>query len=420
MNPHLPLQPNSVAMTGGGAPETLVAREFAPPSITALLTHTLTAPLRRFRSAVHRYRCRGVLVLLGVSLTAIPTIAQTPESAVEDWGPVLASEAGLLVIPLHVYKNRKSVGGLGEQAFELVEDGVVQNIAFVDGPGGRGHPAEGRTAPIEIILLVDVQHAVRIDLLDTREIRDRFFDGITETVAISVYGFAEKLQRFLGPTRDVAKVQLALEMAYSSGDGHIPILDAIVATARDAASRTRNASRKLVVFSSGLNREIFGAAAHSALDFEIPIYDFSTVESGTVGDGSRYYYAWFTPFLLGRPGPQVQGPSLDQPGNRNQKPRSEPHTCCPLTMELRRETNRIGPWILTNTHPSDYTSDWKHRQNLGVRAYLRALAKVAQNEYFVGYYPSREGDGAVARQVEVRLKTKRIGQLYGGRRVIVY
>ena len=216
----------------------------------------------------------GVGSLLGLALTAVPGIAQTSDSAFEDWGSVLTAEAGLVVVPLHVYKNRKSVGGLGEPAFELVEDGVVQEIAFVDGPGGRGNPAEGRTVPIEIILLVDVQHAMRIDLADPRIMHHRLFERSNDNVAISVYGFADKLQRFLGPTRDIAKVQLALKMAYSSADGHIPILDAIVATARDAASRTRGTSRKLVVFSGGLNRAIFGEAAHSAVDFEIPIYNF--------------------------------------------------------------------------------------------------------------------------------------------------
>ena len=415
MYPHmLPL--HSDATTISKASDVSAARELARHSITALAAHTLKT-LPRFRSAAHRYRLMGVFSLLGVALTAVSAIAQTPESAVEDWDSVLTTEAGLVVIPLHVYKNGKPVGGLGEQAFELVEDGVVQKIAFVDGPGGRGDPAEGRTAPIEIILLVDVQNAVRIGLLDTRKLRDRFFEGIKETVAISVYGFADKLQRFLGPTRDIAKVQLALEMAYSSGDGHIPILDAIVATARDAASRTRNASRKLVVFSSRLNPRIFGAAAHSALDFEIPIYHFAAVEPGNMVDGSKYFYAWFRPFLLGSPGPRIQGAPQQQPDNRNQKQRSVPFDkWCPLAMEMNREIKGIPPWTSTKGH----LSDWKHLQNPHVRAYLRSLAEVAQNEYFVGYYPSRKGDEAVARQVEVRLKTKRTGQLFGGKRVIVY
>ena len=424
MNPHMPLPPCSVATTMGEATEVPASRKLAPQSITVLAELTLAAPLRPFRSAANLCRIMGVFLLLGVSLKAAPAIAQTPESAVEDWGSVLTTEAGLVVVPLHVYKNRKSVGGLGEPAFELVEDGVVQDIAFVDGPGGRGDPDEARTVPIEIILLVDVQHAMRIDLADPRIIRHRLFEGIKDNVAISVYGFADKLQRFLGPTRDIAKVQLALDVAYRSGDGHIPMLDAIVATARDAASRTRSASRKLVVFSGGLSREIFGEAAHSALDFEIPIYDVVLRHRPPTISRTLTSQWSVTPVLLGRPRLASKGAPQERPDNRNQKKRRVPiHKCCPLGMEVDRVRDEMGALAGSSGGLLELSRDlpaWKRKQSVMVRAYLKGLARFAQNEYFVGYYPSRKGDEPVARQVEVRLESKRTGQLFGGRRVIVY
>lgn len=358
---------------------------------------------------------------LGVSLMAVSGVAQTPESPAEDGGPLLTAESGLVVIPLHVYKNRKSVGGLGEQEFELVEDGEVQDIAFVDGPGGRKDPAKQRIVPIEIILLVDAKNTARIDLLDTRKARGSFFEGVADNVAISVYGFTDKLRRLTGPTRDIAKVQIAFEVAYSSGTGHIPILDAIVTAARDAATRTRNAARKLVVFSGGLNRRIFGAAAHSSLDFEIPVYDVVVSHhEPIIGRGpTPVFSASATPVLLGRPESRAQAGSQERSDSRNQKPRSVPaHQCCPLGMEISRLDKQMGidAWDRTNGR----RADWKHRKSMLVRSYLESLARLAQNEYFVSYYPSRKGDEPVARQVEVRLKNKRNGQLYGGKRVIVY
>lgn len=362
-----------------------------------------------------------VLALLGVSVTAVPGIAQTPESAVEDWGPVLTSESGLAVVPLHVYKNRKSVGGLDEQEFELVEAGAVQDIAFVDGPGGRKDPAKQRIVPIEIILLVDAKNTARIDLLDTRKARGSFFEGVGNNVAISVYGFGDGLKRLAGPTRDIVRIQSAIETAYSSGASHIPILDAIVATARDAATRTRNAARKLVVFSGGLNRRILGAAEHSALDFEVPVYDVVVSHhEPIIGRGpTSVFSAWATPVLLGRPESRAQAGTQERSDSRNQKPRSVPaHQCCPFGMELSRVDKQMGidAWDRTNGR----RADWKHRKSTLVRAYLESLARLTQNEYFVSYYPSRKGDEPVARQVEVRLKNRRIGQVYGGKRVIVY
>lgn len=405
----------------------LVAREFAPRSIIALAAHILMSPLRPFRLTAKLYSVMSVLALVGLSLMAVSGIAQTPESPAEDGGPVLTAESGLVVVPLHVYKNRKSVGGLDEQEFELVEDGAVQDIAFVDGPGGRKDPAKQRIVPIEIILLVDAKNTARIDLLDTRKARGSFFEGVADNVAISVYGFTDKLRRITGPTRDIAKVQIAFEIAYSSGAGHIPILDAIVATARDAATRTRNAARKLVVFSGGLNRRIFGAGAHSALDFETPVYDIVVSHQEPVIShqepviGRRRisgYSAWYIPVLLGRPESRAHAGTRERSDSRNQKPRSVPaHQCCPFGMEISRVHKQMG---LDAPYRANARQDWKHNKSMWVRAYLKSLARLAQNEYFVSYYPSRRGDEPVARQVEIRLKSKRIGQLYGGKRVIVY
>lgn len=399
----------------------LVARELAPRSIIALAAHILMSPLRPFRWTAKLYLVMFVLALLGVSLMAVSGVAQTPESPAEDGGPVLTAESGLVVVPLHVYKNRKSVGGLGEQEFELVEDGAVQDIAFVDGPGGRKDPAKERIVPIEIILLVDAKNTARIDLLDTRKARGSFFEGVADNVAISVYGFTDKLRRFTGPTRDIARVQIAFEMAYSSGAGHIPIVDAIVATARDAATRSRNAARKLVVFSGGLNRRVFGAAAHSALDFEIPVYDLVVShQERIIGRGrTSGASAWYIPVLLGRPEFRVQAGTQERSDSRNQKPRSVPaHQCCPFGMEISRLDKQMG--LDGRYRPNSWRADWKYRRSMWVLQYVKSLARLAQNEYFVSYYPSRKGDEPVARQVEVRLKNKRIGQVYGGKRVIVY
>ena len=423
MNPCMPPQLTSVAITGGGTTETLAVRELALRSITALATPTSARRPRPFRSAGTPFRLMGVCSLLGLALTAVPGIAQISDGALENWGSVLTTEAVLVVGPLHVHKYRKSEGGLDEPAFELVEDGVVQDIAFVDGPGRREDPANERVVPIEIIVLLDVERTVRVDLLDTRKIRDRFFEGISDNVTISVYGFADKLHRSIGPTRDIAKVQLAIEMLYFSGDGRIPVVNAIVSVARDAAHRTRNASRQLVVFSDDINFWTLGEAVHSALDFEIPVYaiDLGLQLPAPMPGQTRTSTIQFlgTPVLLGRPRLASKGAQHEQLDNRNQKQGSVPlHKCCPLGMEMSREEKLIGIDALKQA--SSHRSDWNHRQSMMARAYLESVAKVAQNEYFVGYYPSREGDEPVARQVEVRLKSKRIGQLFGGRRIIVY
>ncbi len=80
------------------------------------------------------------LLLVGLLLAAIPIAGQTSAEVVEDPGLIITSESSLVIVPLHVYKGKKSVGGLGKEAFELLENGVAKDIAFVEGPGsGQWH-----------------------------------------------------------------------------------------------------------------------------------------------------------------------------------------------------------------------------------------------------------------------------------------
>ena len=149
-------------------------------------------------------RIAAGLLLAAAAVGQTPGGGQAPDPVEEDPGLIISVESKLVVVPLHVYRKNNSVGGLDADAFELLEDGVAQNIAFVEGPAGPGEdPNKGRTVPTEIILLIDVSHSViKPGLLDIRTIRSAMLDGLREDVSISLYGFACNLKRFSGPTRD--------------------------------------------------------------------------------------------------------------------------------------------------------------------------------------------------------------------------
>ena len=55
-----------------------------------------------------------------------------------------------------------------------------------------------------------------------------------------------------------------------------------------------------------------------------------------------------------------------------------------------------------------------------MRQILGSLATLAETEYVVGYYPSSVDEELTGHSVEVRLADKKIGTLYGGRRVVVH
>ena len=147
--------------------------------------------------------------------------AQTPDAPpVEESDFVITTESNLVVVPLHVYDRKKSVNGLGKEAFEVREDGVPQQIAFVEGPPIDGAEASSRTVPTEIIFLIDFSYSVmRPGLLDFTTVRDTMLERLRDDVMISVYGFASKLKRFTGPTRDLDKLQWAAGPSVRIGNG---------------------------------------------------------------------------------------------------------------------------------------------------------------------------------------------------------
>jgi len=346
-------------------------------------------------------------LIVGFLLAAALLFPQSPEGEplgeIEDTGFIITAESSLVVVPLHGYKKKASIGGLGEEAFELLENGERQEIAVVEGPPGAGEdPSSGRSVPVEIILLIDISHSVmRKGLLDVHTIREGILEEVSEHVAISIYGFAGRLTRFTSPTNDVSKLEHALELAHAAEHGQTRIYESIVQTARDASERGSNATRMMVVFSDGFSTSDFESewAHRVANHFGIPVYPVVLGHQQIVERARR------------RNASNARRASRGRPSFRPSSPgQSKSHK-----QELRqKEFADLG----SLTGGRSY--DLKNQNGAAVRSILRSLATLAQTEYVVGYYPVRSGDEPTRRQVEVRLKDKSIGKLYGGQRVIVH
>ena len=346
-------------------------------------------------------------LIAGLLMASALVIGQSLEAGAqeqtEDPGLIITAESSLVVIPLHVYKKKTSIGGLGKESFALLEDGELQEIAFVEGPPGLGEdPSSERAVPVEIILLIDISHSVmRRGLLDVHTIREGILEQVSDHVSISIYGFAGRLTRFCGPTSDFAKLERALELANAAEHGQTRIYESIVETARDASERGANATRMMVVFSDGFSTSDFEAEwAHRAANhFGMPLYPVVLGHQQIVERARRRNAGIARRVARGRP--SYRGTSAGQSRSYEQ--------------ELRqKEFADLG--ALTGGR----SYDLKNQNSAAVRSILKSLATLAQTEYVLGYYPRRSGDEPSARQVEVRLKDRRIGKLYGGKRVIVH
>ena len=375
-----------------------------------------------FRLAMHK------LLPVGLLLAAIPIAGQTPDGVVEDPGLIITTESSLVIVPLHVYKGKKSVNGLGKEAFELLEDGAVQNIAFAEGPGS------GRTVPVEIILLMDISHSVmKPGLLTIQAIRNTFLKGgLRDDVNISVYGFAKKLTRFTEPTRNTTRIENAFKMAYDAEDGQTRVFEAMIQTMRDATSQGGNASRMLVVFSDGLSttqlEPVWVARAANVLG--VPIYpvvlghktarnqqrrvnlnNIGRLPTGPSGNvRKKDNTVNFDPRSRRGTAPQAPNAGNNGAGTGNTQR---------ATRAKSREYRQLQ-FAELGAQTGGRSFDLKTPSGTAIRSILSYVSTLAQTEYIVGYYPSSLGEEPSERNVEVRLKAKNAGKLYGGRRTIIH
>ena len=369
-------------------------------------------------------------------LVALPfAVAQEPAGEGDDPGLIITAETNLVVVPLHVYQKKSSVNGLGREAFELFEDGVPQNIAFVEGPPAAGEAVEERAVPTEIIFLIDFSYSVMSPgLLDFNTIRSTMLEGLRKDVQISVYGFANNLKMFTGPTRDLARLQKALDQSFASEAGGSRVYEAIMQTARHASNRGGNVSRMMVVFSDGLSTTNLDPelVARSANAFGIPLYPvvlgherIAKRAQGLVGGGAAYgglglgagtgSHRQPNPAGLGggnqqgaRPGEPQFSPKANPRGDLNRQSNARNQE------SLQRVFAELGP----KTGGRSY--DLPVLNNKVIRQILGSLSTLAETEYVVGYYPKAVDAELQAHAVEVRLTSEEIGKLYGGRRFVVH
>ena len=215
-------------------------------------------------------------ILLGMLAIAPYAAAQAPAAEDDNPGLIIRAETKLVVVPLHVYEKKSSVQWPRARGLSALRGrGCRKTLRSSRGPPAEGESVVERSVPTEIIFLIDFSYSVMTPgLLDFNTIRSTMLEGLRKDVQISVYGFANNLKIFTGPTRDLAKLQKALDQSFASEAGGSRVYEAMMQTARHAANRGGNVSRMMVVFSDGLSTTNLDPelVARSANAFGIPIY----------------------------------------------------------------------------------------------------------------------------------------------------
>ena len=283
-------------------------------------------------------------------------------------GLTFRTETRLAVVRFQVLAAKGSmVREIGAEDIEVREDGVPQKIAVFE--GGR---TTSRTFPIEVSLLFDCSGSVeRVAAMSARVFREGILDEFPN-VSLAVYGFSDNLQRFTRPTRDPVALKKALDAVGAIPKRDTPLFGSIADTIRDASATGANVVRMLVVLSDG-------ESAWPGDDSRVEDVKNAARESGTA----------VFPVILDKPGgtpPAAVGSVFE-------------------FLELAGATGgkQIKGFMGTDVLP----------------AVLKSVAIEIRSDYLAGFYVPAEG-GRKRHDVQVVLRSKDKGRVYGGSRTIVY
>ena len=289
------------------------------------------------------------------------------DTAAPESGTTFRTETTLAVVRFQVRpKKGEVIRDLAPEDIEIREDGVAQKIAVFEG----GQVA-ARTVPVEISLLFDCSASVdRIAALSSRVFREGLLDEFPNA-SIAIYGFSDSLARLSRPTRDASTLKKAMDLVASIPKRDTPLFGSIADTIRDAATTGANVIRMLVVFSDG---ESASPGDEARADEAARV----AKESGTA----------VFPVML-----ETTGNSVGSAGSIHD------------FMSLASETGgkQFQGFMGTDVLPT----------------VLKAVAREIRYDYVGGFYLAASGKPK-SHKIEVVLRSKDRGQLYGGSRTIMH
>lgn len=177
---------------------------------------------------------------------------------VEDDEILFRSDVRIVNLPVSVFDaTGRPLVGLKAEDFEILEDGVPQEVAFLD----TGE------APFNLALLLDLSGSTRENRAAMKQAAQGFIDAAGPDDRVAAYALAREMLHVVSPLtadRDTLAKQIG---ALPEVSGGTPLYD-VIALAYDRELRNRENQRNaLIVISDGVDNSIYGRLTPSKLSF---------------------------------------------------------------------------------------------------------------------------------------------------------
>jgi VWFA-related protein len=329
--------------------------------------------------------------------------------------PVFRTETNLVLVRFHVVRKKFYVDDLKPEDIILLEDGKPRRITFLE--GGR---TRARTVPVEMILLFDTSGSVVDEgLLNPLAFKTALLDRLPN-VTLGVYGFNSNLQRFCRPTRDPAELESVFRRVIDFRAGAKPrpdiiklqlppkrhsdpnsgswLYEAAAGCARDAAARPGNATRMILMFSDGFpttdTRVEEGAAV--ARELGIPVY----------------------PVVLGHQRLAERAKQIQESGYNKQGVMSD--GARDRLARVEAQEREIQEFARLGELTGGRSFDPPMINMMMMQTILGAMVAQVRCEYVVGFTPERGAGEVEKHRLEVKLRSKELGKVLGGVRVVAH
>jgi hypothetical protein len=345
-------------------------------------------------------------------------------------------QASLVLVPFNVVRDKAFVPDLKSSDVTLLEDGRPRSFTVFEGP------ATGRRIPLELLLLFDttaIPPSKPKTLISSHWDREATYaftnqwdeamsrailDQAGADIRVSVYHFDKnQLERLSRSTRDPQELLAAFRRLLMpiSGSDTIPLelppnrqdrsgptdmilgspgwlLESVIGTLKDAVAGPENAMRMLVVFSEGYKgtTTIPQDAVDHATALGIPLFPVVLDYDLYI----RFPLAWSTPGGVIIPDARASDPRVPVDPNR------------PVTPLVPRWFESLGELTGGSSfYPSRITTQV-------ISGILESVRNQGLTQYAVGFVPGTEKPRE--HRLEIRLKSKSIGNVSGGKRKTTY
>ncbi len=330
-------------------------------------------------------------------LAALPLAAQTPQP-----DATFRSETRLALVGFHAVQKNRYVDNLTADDVQLLEDGKPQKIAVFEGPGTGGR----RTVPVEVILLFDVSMSVMNEnLLDPLVLKQGLLDGIGPEARISMYAFAQRMQRFCPPTRDLEQMKTAFDQILHFAHLGTRIYEAIMFAAHDSAKAGGNVTRLMLIFSDG------EPTTKTKPEEAVKVANAEGIQLYPVVLGHERVKQ-----ILSRASGGGGAGGMGGRGNAGNPNANAPNNAQIRARDMEQE---MFEFASIGEATGGRSFDPPTVSATIIRTILAGLVDQVRSQYVMGYEPGAAGDGK-AHKVQVRLVAKDKGKLRGGVRTVTH